>query len=421
MRAPSPLSGRVLPAGLGGLAPALALATAFLLVTTTGPLADDSISDLFVYQRYAEGILDGARPYAQLGFEYPPLALGPIVVPDLGRPDAAGYELRFGALMLLAVLAVQALLATLGGRRAAWWCVALPLLTGALLRTRFDLVPVVLLLAGLLLVLRSRPVAGMAVLGAATATKLFPGLAAALVLVWLFAAGRRHDVVRAAVAFAVVVAAASLPFAGDGFLDQFRFHLDRPVQIESTPASVLWALGGSDVTGHPVRPDRFKSNGLDGGAAGAVALAFALALALMLGVIAGLLQRVRSGVALQRAVFAALLAFVALGKVLSPQYLIWLLPLAVLAWVRGERAAAALVAAAAALTQLYFPGDYFQLVAGDDGTFALVAVRNGLLLAALACAVRSLAATPQPAATTARAPARSRPPGAAASSAPRRR
>lgn len=411
MRAPSPRS-----AVLAG-APALALAATFALLTTTGPLADDSISDLFVYQRYADAVLDGARPYAQLGFEYPPLALGPLVLPDLGRPDAAGYELRFGVLMALAALAVQALAGALGGRRAAWLCVALPLLAGTLLRTRFDLVPVALLLAGLVLVLRARPAAGMAVLGAATATKLFPVLAAALVVVWLVADGRRREASRGALAFAAVLAVACLPFAGDGFLDQFRFHLERPVQIESTPASVLWAVGGSEVTGHPLRPDRFKSNGLDGGAADAVAVGFALALAVTLGALAGLLARARSRLALERAVLAALLAFVALGKVLSPQYLIWLLPFAALAWVRGDRATALPVALAAALTQVYFPADYFALVAGDDGTFALVAARNALLLAALALAVRAVATTPA-GATTARAPARSRRPGAAASSAP---
>lgn len=259
--------------------PALALTAVFLLVTTTGPLADDSISDLFVYETYARAVLDGARPYADLGFEYPPLALGPIVLPGLGSPDAAAFELRFGALMLAAALAVQALVGALGGRRAAWLVVALPLLTGALLRTRFDLVPVALLLAGLLLVARDRSTAGMAVLALATATKLFPVLAAALVLVHLAAGGRTREAVRGACAFAAVLAAVCLPFAGEGFLDQFRFHLDRPVQIESTPATVLWALGDSEVTGHPVRPDRFKSNGLDGGPAGVVATLAAVALA----------------------------------------------------------------------------------------------------------------------------------------------
>lgn len=400
--------------------PALALTAVFLLVTTSGPLADDAISDLFVYETYARAVLDGARPYADLGFEYPPLALGPILLPGLGSPDSATFELRFGALMLVAALAVQALVGALGGRRAAWLVVALPLLTGALLRTRFDLVPVALLLAGLLLVARDRSTAGMAVLALATATKLFPGLAAGLVLVHLIANGRAREALRGGAAFLAVLAVVCLPFAGDGFLDQFRFHLDRPVQIESTPATVLWALGDSEVTGHPVRPDRFKSNGLDGGPADVVATLAAVVLAATLLLVVALLARARSALALDRAVLAALLAFVALGKVLSPQYLVWLLPLAALAWVRGDRAVAGLVTAAAVATLSYFPGDYFELVGRDAPTVVLVGARNALLVAALVLAVRALALTPA-GASTAGGPARSRPRGAAASSARPRR
>jgi len=372
------------------LAPALALTVLFVLVTTTGPLADDSISDLFVYRRYADGVLGGARPYADLGFEYPPLALGPLLLPGLGGAAEATYELRFGALMLGCALAVQALAGALGGRRAAWLCVLLPLLTGALLRTRFDLVPVALLLGGLLLAARGRPTAAFAVLGLGAATKLFPLLAAALLAVHLHATGRTALAVRGLALLAAVVGAVCLPFAGDGFLDQFRFHLDRPVQIESTPASVLWALGDSAVTGDPVRPDRFKSNGLDGGPADAVVLASAALAGAALLLAAGLLHRARDRPhALDRAVLAGLLAFVALGKVLSPQYLVWLLPLAALAWVRGDRVVALLVAGAAVVTLTYFPGDYFELVAGDDTTFVVVASRNALLLAALAAALTS--------------------------------
>ncbi|MTD45563.1 DUF2029 domain-containing protein [Conexibacter sp. W3-3-2] len=401
----------------GRLLPALALAVTFTLVTTVGPLADDSISDLFVYRTYADAVLHGARPYADLGFEYPPLALGPLVLPGIGGASADAFAWRFGALMLLAALVVQALVGALGGRRAAWLLVALPLLTGALLRTRFDLVPVALLLGGLVLVARDRPTAGLAVLGLGTATKLFPVVAAALVLVHLDAVGRRRDAVRGAVAFALVLAAACLPFAGPGFLDQFRFHLERPVQIESTPASVLWALGDSAVTGDPVRPDRFKSNGLDGGPADLVAALSAVALAATLLAVAVLTHRARDRPGtVDRAVLAGLLAFVALGKVLSPQYLVWLLPLAALAWTRGDRGPAVLVTLAAVATLAYFPGDYFALVDGDGGTFALVAARNALLLAATVLAVRALSRPA--AASTAAAPARSRPRAAAATPAP---
>ena len=60
---------------------------------------------------------------------------------------------------------------------------------------------------------------------------------------------------------------------------------------------------------------------------------------------------------------AAVTAFAVLGKVLSPQFVIWILPLGALAFAWRMHALAAAVAAAAVLTQLEFPSRYFDLVA----------------------------------------------------------
>ena len=63
---------------------------------------------------------------------------------------------------------------------------------------------------------------------------------------------------------------------------------------------------------------------------------------------------------------AAVVAFVAFGKVVSPQFLIWLLAIVVL--VQGARgiAAIALLVAACALTRVWFPSDYWELVKQFD-------------------------------------------------------
>ena len=77
-------------------------------------------------------------------------------------------------------------------------------------------------------------------------------------------------------------------------------------------------------------------------------------------------------------------AFVALGKVLSPQFMIWLIPLVPL--VRGRRgfAAGGLLAAALLLTQLWFPTRYWNLVFGFGGyESALVLARDLVLIALL--------------------------------------
>ena len=64
---------------------------------------------------------------------------------------------------------------------------------------------------------------------------------------------------------------------------------------------------------------------------------------------------------------AAVVAFVAFGKVLSPQFLIWLVPLvpARRAAVAGSRASA-LLAVALVLTQLWFPYRYWDFVREFD-------------------------------------------------------
>jgi hypothetical protein len=191
-------------------------------------------------------------------------------------------------------------------------------------------------------------------------------------------------------------------------VQSFRFHLDRPVQIESTPASVLFALGGSQVTGTNLRPDRFKSNGLDGGHANLVESVFAVALAAALAGVLLLAGRARDIRHLVLTGFAALLAFVALGKVFSPQYVIWLAPFTALAWVWGRRAVALLTGAALVLTHVEFPSRYFDLINERTDVIVIVAARNALLLAALAMLLASLR---RPAA----GPARSRPRAAAAS------
>ena len=86
-----------------------------------------------------------------------------------------------------------------------------------------------------------------------------------------------------------------------------------------------------------------------------------------------------------RGLAAALVAFVSLGKVLSPQFLIWLIPVVPLIAGRRGLTASALLAAALVLTQLWFPYRYWEL-ALHFGTLEswLVLVRDLVLVALLA-------------------------------------
>ena len=125
---------------------------------------------------------------------------------------------------------------------------------------------------------------------------------------------------------------------------------------------------------------------LAGGPAGAVQAVFTV---LMIGGLLAAIPLARRDLVLSAT--ASVLAFVALGKVLSPQYVIWLAPFAALAWVWRQRAVAGLTAAAIVLTHVEFPSRYFDLINEQTGVILVVGARNAVLLVALALLLVALA------------------------------
>jgi len=372
------------------------LAAGWALTLWVAPWSDESVNDLFVYRSFAEPLLDGALPYRDIAFEYPPLAAPAIAIPGLPGTGEESFRWAFAIWTLAGgaavVLLCGALARATGGnpRRAMFAAALMPVLCGALVRTHFDLFPVALLLGGLLLVCRERPRAGLVVLGLGAMTKLFPLVAVPVVLAWLVARGRRRDAWQGGLACAAtiaVVTGTALAVSPDGAADAVRYHLDRPVQIESSPAMLLLGLDAVGV-GEAESVSSHRSDGLLHDASGALS---ALLAGLMVGLVLLLASRVgRTPRELVLASLAATLAFALLGKVLSPQFVIWALPLGALALAWRNHALAAAVALAAVLTQVEFPAHYFDVVAREPLAVALVAVRNVVLLAALVLAMREL-------------------------------
>jgi glycosyl transferase family 87 len=374
----------------------LLLAAGWALTLWVAPWSDERVNDLFVYRGFAEPLLDGGLPYRDLSFEYPPLAAPAIALPGLAGTGETHFRWAFALWTLAAgaavVLLCGALARATGGepRRAMLAAALMPLLCGALVRTHFDLFPVALLLGGLLLVCRDRPRAGLAVLGLGAMTKLFPLVAVPVAIAWLLARGRRREAWQGALACAAtiaVVALGAVAASPDGALDAVRYQLDRPVQIESTPAMVLLGLDAVGA-GDAVSISSHRSDGLLHGADGAVS---ALLAGVLIGLVGLLAARVgRTPRQLVLASLAGVIAFALFGKVLSPQFVIWVLPLGALAFAWRSYALAAAVTLAALLTQLEFPAHYFDVVARDPLALALVAIRNAALLTALVLALREL-------------------------------
>ena len=374
------------------------LAGGWALTLWVAPWSNERVNDLFVYQSFAVPVLDGGVPYRDVAFEYPPLAAPTIALPGLFGTGEEAFRWAF-ALWTLAAAAVVVLLcgalarATGGDPRRAMLAAALmPLLLGAMVRTHFDLFPVAVLLAGLLLLVRDHPRAGLAVLGLGAMTKAFPLLAVPLALAWLVARGRRREAWQGALACAaviVVVAGAAVVVSPEGAADAVRYHLDRPVQVESSPALVLLGLDAAGA-GEARSVSSYRSDGLLHPASDAVTSVFAAAFVALVALLCVLVAARRTTRDLLIACLTACVAFAAFGKVLSPQFLIWLVPLGALAFAWRLHALAGAVAIAAVLTQIEFPGHYFDVVEHEPLAVALVAVRNLALLAVIVLSVRAL-------------------------------
>ena len=393
------------PVQRAGILPAALalLALSWIAIFLLDPWADERVSDLFLFHSTAELFLDGFLPYRDVPFEYPPLAAPVIALPGLAGGGEDGYRLAFG--LLMAALAAAAIVLagrlatqTGGDRRLALLAMALaPLLTGAMVRTHFDLAAVVLVLAALSAILSGRTGLGFACLGAGAMLKLFPLVVAPIALAWLLAREERGVAVRGAAVLGLTLAALALPalvLSPEGALDAVRYQAERPVQVESSPATVLLALdavgGGAAQSVHSHRSDGLEHAGSE--------LVVALFAGILIGVVALLAvaatrpseSRDSAPRALVLASLAAVAAVAAFGKVLSPQFLVWALPLLALALAWRLYPLAAAGAAAVVLTFVEFPARYFDVVAREPLPVALVAGRNLALLGAVALAGRAL-------------------------------
>ena len=380
----------------------LLLAACFGVTTLVGPWSNASITDLHVYAYYSWAILHGQLPYQNFFFEYPPLAAPVLALGGIAGTTQAAYRDTFMWMMLLS--AVTLLLCTKvvarrtgGNELMAVGAVAVsPLLLGAMVRTHFDLVPVALTMAALALVVAERPRLGLAVLGLAIAVKGFPVVVAVVAVPWLWRRAGRRTTLEASLALVVVVAAAVL--AGiivslHGMIHSLTYQVTRPVEIESAAASALYTMGHLGFT-FPHVVVAARSWGLAAPYAGVVAAVLELVGIAALGVIAVRTARRPDPQELVIGSLAALLVFMCAGKVLSPQYVIWAIPLFALAVAWRRWALAATAGAAMILTFAEFPSHFHDIVFQRTPWLLEVGARNLLLISAIWLCVRALGPEP---------------------------
>jgi hypothetical protein len=378
---------------------AAAVFLAALTVLHWGFYQHNLILDTVEYHRYGNAMLDGQVPYRDFGVEYPPGALPVFAAPAIGHDGFSLYNREFQILMALCgigalfamTVALRSLAASAERMAAALAFAALaPLVLGSVILYRYDLWPTALAVGGLAAVLAGRQRLGFASLGLGIAAKVFPAVLIPPAFAYVWRTRGRREALLCLGAAAAVVAVVILPFlalAPHGVWDSVVRQATRPLQIESLASAVLLAAhqaGGLAITMESSR----GSQNLSGSLPDALGTASsALLVVALLGIWAAAAWGPATPERLVRFSAASVVAFVSLGKVLSPQFLIWLIPLVPL--VRGRRglAASGLLGLALLLTQLWFPIRYWDLVAFEAVPSWLVLARDLTLLVLLAVLV----------------------------------
>ena len=328
-------------------AAALLLAVATLPVLTRQYIGKTQ-SDIQVYMNAVDALLQG-RLYDGHVFEYPPYALIWFLAPYAWAPhDLQSYRLAFGIEIWLFDAAIKAMLLWRALRARSGFPDLIPFFVyslgsaalGHVLLMRYDLIPAGLSLAGALAVVGGLPLVGGAVTALAAGTKVYPALFIPILAIVAWRRSRR-DFRR----FAAGVTVASVPLLllalWMPWWNFVAFHGARGLEAGSLLASIIWALhrfAGVDASWGLVGTSNEVGGPLVDRLLGSARAFWVVSTLACLGVAIVSARRVRhahdtamppAGVAML--MLLPIVAFVATNTVLSPQFHLWLIPLAALA------------------------------------------------------------------------------------------
>ncbi|MFE2304214.1 glycosyltransferase 87 family protein [Streptomyces sp. NPDC059445] len=347
----------------------------------------DVTSDVSViYHGWYEVLQDGRFPLHDVTWQYPPAAslaiLSPALLPFLD------YAHAFFVLAFVADLVVFGLLLFAGSRpgrsvRGAWvWMVGVPLL-GPTVYARYDVMVTAVAVAALLAGSRHPRLMG-ALTGFGAMVKVWPVLlllGAVRGRAWAWAAGTATGI--AAVFFATMPGAFSF----------LTFQRDRGTEVESLGSLVFHVARHHGWNGRVLL--NYGSVEFVGPYVDVVSTAALVLTGLAFGwlILWRLCAKRFLSHTLADAAFVAVLMFTTTSRVISPQYLVWLVGIAAvcLCFRAGRMALPAfLVLVACFVTVLEFPTWFGDVVGSTDLGITLLVLRNGLLVAASVLAAREL-------------------------------
>ncbi|MFC1919802.1 glycosyltransferase 87 family protein [Chloroflexota bacterium] len=357
-----------------------------------------------VYFGHASNIFQGYPPYWNSVLEYPPLSLIALLPPRLFGGDIWQYGRFFSYEMLLLDLVALLLVASLARRlgRSQWKTLAVYTaglaVIGSLASQRYDLLPAVLVLWAFYAFSRQSYVLCWAVLALGAMAKLYPAILVPLLCIYHIHRQDYSGLVKGAATFAAVIVVTILPWvilSPHGLWQSFAYHTSRGLQIESTYASALMVAENLGWISIGVEYSYGSWNLISSLADTLAKASTPIMLLSMVGVyLLYALRLRRRGRAVgdngidhtvgSQEMLAywglAILVLLVTNRVLSPQFLIWLLPLVPLIGARRYWFTWLLFISIAGMTLYIFPTSYNDLLDMKPLQVGVLACRNLLLV-----------------------------------------
>jgi hypothetical protein len=386
----------------------IALFAAFLLLRIPAfTLVDHNWSDINLYKMLSDRILAGQTPYVDFQLEYPPLALIFFAIPGLISSITGNFDIPYRLLMMLFDIGCLILIGKIAKRltpshgKTVVFAQISYLIFSAIsfqvLYDRFDIAVAFLILLSIYLAIAGNWLWAYVVVILGAFTKLFPIILLPLVAIYQYRRSRMADIIRdlgIALVTGIILLIVSIAIFGDWWGYMLDYHGKRGIQIESLYSSIAMLANFAGVqaaVGHEYGAFQI-SNPFTGFMTKVSMILMGCSILAVYCIFARDTKRsARDNGHFIIASMLALISFALFNKVLSPQFFLWLFPLAaiVLATIPYKALWGIFWLIIAVLTTLIFPYYYRSLVA-LEGTTTLLIIRNACFAAVAAMGFRML-------------------------------
>jgi len=373
----------------------------FLFITQVLPYPEGKWlkGDVDLYNFWAKGLVKGIFPIDDQMWQYPPLAGVVFAIPQWLFGNALTgfiiFMIIFDILILITLLItglnrfkLNSSSTSINGLSGAWFWILWPILMGPLVLTRFDLVPTFFALLALIVLSnrKIRPYLSGFLLGIGALVKLWPML--------LFVIYPKNTIKKVSTSFisTLVLVILFMSTWSVGFTNFLNNQTSRGLQVESIAATpfVLAKLFGANVE-YPFRYGSLEVQALYANQIGFLLNLFTLIVFMILFILN--YQNKLNNLNLFDKALVIVMISIALSRVFSPQFWVWIGGLAAIALINKEtklKKVIVLLSISAFVTQLIYPGQYVQLLSGDLFATLLQLMRVSLFVWALVLGIKLL-------------------------------